>query len=123
MSNSLWGLKSVSSASQGRFWANLAIFLSMGLIMSLASSLLLGQTGDYKMLSAGRSAADSAQVQGMAGYVLNSETNMNTVYTRKLNRELMNPPQASLDDGPLIQYVGHPPQPPVNDPPLRPYQK
>ena len=123
MSNSLWGLKSVSGASQGRFWANLAILLSMGLVIFLTGSMLFVQAGDYKMLSAGRSAADSAQVQGMAGYVLNSETNMNTVYTRKLNRELMNPPNPSLDDGPLIQYVGPPPQPPVNEPPFRPYQK
>jgi hypothetical protein len=59
----------------------------------------------------------TAQIQGMAGYVLNAETNMNTVYTRRLNRELMNTPNnGRIDDGPVIQYQGPPPQPLPNGP-------
>lgn len=68
------------------------------------------------VLVAGNISPGAAQAQGMAGYVLNSETNMNTTYTRKLNRELLNPPSTNLDDGPLIQYVGPPPAPPQNGP-------
>lgn len=116
MRKSLWGFQSGSSGLQAGSWAAPAIFFSMGIGLCLTSFLVARHSVAAPMLSAGRSAASSAQVQGMAGYVLNSETNMNTVYTRKLNRELMNPPNSSLDDGPLIQYVGPPPQPPVNGP-------
>jgi hypothetical protein len=73
--------------------------------------------GDASNLLAATPVQSTAQVQGMAGYVLNAETNMNTVYTRKLNRELMNPPNnGRIDDSPVIQYQGPPPQPLPNGP-------
>jgi hypothetical protein len=120
MRSNLWEPKLLNKVSLRRDWASLVIFCSTGFIMSLTGVLLFTTSAHYPMLSAGRAAVNSAQVQGMAGAVLNSETSMNTIYTRKLNQELMNRFNEPLDDGPLIQYVGPPPQPPVNGPLLRP---
>ena len=123
MSNNLWEFKQLHGIPPRRDWAGSVIFFSTGFIMSLTAVLLLEPAANYPMLSAGRAAVNSAQIQGMAGAVLNSETSMNTIYTRKLNQELMNRSKEPLDDGPLIQYVGPPPQPPVSDPLLRPVSK
>jgi len=123
MSNSLWELKLLNGIQPRRDWAGSLIFFSTGFILALTGVLLFLPSVNSPMLSAGRAAVNSAQVQGMAGAVLNSETSMNTIYTRKLNQELMNRANQPLDDGPLIQYVGPPPQPPMREPLLRPVSK
>lgn len=52
------------------------------------------------------------QAQGMAGYVLNAETNINRTYSRQLEQQLLpSPPSSNVDqDEPLIQFQGPPPR-------------
>ena len=92
-----------------------AFLITIGCGIGLSSQAFAEQS-THAVLIAAQPLQDLTELQGMAGYVLYLQTNMNTIYTQKLNRELMAPPSTQLDDGPLIQYQGPPPETPVNGP-------
>jgi hypothetical protein len=59
------------------------------------------------------------QATGMAGYVLNSETNMNRTYSRRLEQQLLHGNQYRLPNEPLIRIEGQPvSHPPLEQPPM-----
>lgn len=96
-------------ASSARLHAR---FMAAGLLW-FAFSVGHAWTGGQALIAV-NPGPNAVQAQGMAGYILNAETGMNAVYTRKLNRELMNPPNnGQIDDSPVIQYEGSPPVQPL----------
>jgi len=132
MSVHLMGFKGHSFPALNRDWCraklksnrlafySLSLLVLMGALASGSGNAALARPQGEPLLLAAAGSAATMQAQGMAGYVLNAETGMNTVYTRKLNRELLDPGNTKVDDSPVIQYQGPPPQAPPQMLPMRP---
>jgi hypothetical protein len=70
------------------------LLTALGLGCAFAGSAMATPLSvNHRLLA--HSAVDSSLGGNMAGYVLNAETNMNRIYTQKLNQQLLNPTDAS----------------------------
>jgi hypothetical protein len=94
----------------------MGLLLIIGVLGRLSPpTLAIGSTATDEPVLVAQASSSVTQAGNLAGYVLNSETNMGHIYAQSLNRDLMNSPGSQVD-GPLIQYVGPPPQPPAIGP-------